>query len=59
MITLAKGNATKILFEGSSLVKVLLSDGWVEKKEKPTKKEVENGKTSTAGNQPDIRSSAK
>jgi len=50
MITLAKGNATKILFEGSSLVKVLLSDGWVEKKEKPTKKEVENGKTSTAGN---------
>ncbi len=54
MITFTKGNTTKILSKESSLIEILLADGWIDssKKEvvKPPKKEVEDGKISTTGN---------
>lgn len=51
MVTFTKGNDVKILSAESSLLGILLADGWVKKEiEKPAKKEIENGKTSTTGN---------
>lgn len=46
MTTLTKGNDTKILDENSGLIKVLLSQGWIETQEK----EVKNGKSGKSGN---------
>lgn len=46
MVTLQKGNDTKILSEGSSLVDILLKSGWTIK---TPKKEVKNGKSSNVG----------
>lgn len=47
MITLIKGEYTKVLEENSGLIAILITQGWTEE---PKKKEVKNGKSSSSGN---------
>ena len=50
MITLNKGNNTKILSEESGLIEILKAQGWMEEAiVEPKKKDVKNGVSSTTG----------